>query len=276
MISSIVAGTLFIAIPSTNFFIKSMLEKILQINKCLKDVLEIDFDMKYIENIHEDDIKKLSSSLIILDYFAIDKPTTTLPIMQTKSLKDVGDLRDKIITNYDSLINEFNEYFDRIETQLDAKNIKSFSIVGKTLQSRKKKFDSASSRLISENSGILYEVQTQLLVLLKKHLSDIIYDIIRPITSGLKENTAYKNILEMFNKFLSKLGVYTKRLSSGKKLKESEWAFINPQESSDSETTERTRKDVIKEVVSYPYMLAYSDYDDCIREGDVIMWRVIV
>ena len=79
----------------------------------------------------------------------------------------------------------------------------------------------------------------------------------------------------MFNKFLLKLGVYTKGLSSGKKLSESEWEYITPQENSDSETSDHTLKNVVKEVLSYPYMLTYGEREQLVREGEVIMWKVI-
>ncbi len=85
----------------------------------------------------------------------------------------------------------------------------------------------------------------------------------------MRENSAYNGILSSLNIFLSQLGIYTMDIDIDK---ECNYEFVDPQECDDCETDDINKKDMIKEVLSYPYIL---DEKQIVVEGKVILWKVV-
>jgi len=105
---------------------------------------------------------------------------------------------------------------------------------------------------------------------LQKNLKDIIDSLIPTILTGRKESSAYDEILKYLNRFLSQLGIYTINLDTNKKY--DNFDFLDPQECDNCETEDLNKQDMIKEILSYPYIL---NENQIVVEGKVILWKVV-
>jgi len=244
-----------------------------QLNLKLKNILETRFKLVYFEvrkEISDNPIEKNSENSF-LHLFEIPKKEDSI-FSSINSIDDLTLVKDKILDNFNSFLDEFDSYFERIEDKLDEKNCESFEIIFKTLKNRKKKLESALKKFKIEDGWNLSKIREELSYSLKKNLKDIIDSLIRPISIGLQDSSAYEEILKQFNLFLSDLGIYTHQFNSGDKLNDDDWNYVEPQEDDSCDTSEDNLKDVIKEVISYPYLIGDNTV---ISEGKIILWRYI-
>jgi len=178
--------------------------------------------------------------------------------------KEVSDLLE---TFKDDLI----DYVMRVEKQLDENNLETFDILINLLKNREKKLNTKIRKFKIEDSWKVAKIQEEFLSAIYKNLADIIYSFIRPIEVGLKENSSYEEVLKLLNRFISDLGIYTKDFQAGDKLSDKDDGFVEYQECGNCDTTDSTKKDVIKQVLSYPYLI---NKDDVILSGKIFVWRV--
>ena len=171
-------------------------------------------------------------------------------------------------------VDQFTMYVDDVDHKNCEKNKKSFSIISKTLKSRISRLEKSLYRMPMDGFSEL-ELKKQIVFLVQKGFADIICDVIRPIALGLRESNLYVEAINIFNAFLADFSIHTKCLAPGYKLEEDEWEMIEPQESNDATTSKLEMKDVIKEVISFPYFLRYENSEILVREGEVIMWKVV-
>ena len=85
----------------------------------------------------------------------------------------------------------------------------------------------------------------------------------------MRENSAYNGVLTSLNKLLSQLGIYTMNIDIGKKYNLN---FLSPQECDDCETKDLEKQEIIKEILTYPYVL---NEQQIVTEGKVILWKVV-
>ena len=237
-----------------------------------KEVLSNDFHYIFIE-------RKVSSNknenkendvINILDQLKIEPKTEPIykKITSKESLKSTSDL---VREYYDEFIDNFLDLYDRVEENMAFEDIddEAFAIIEKTLKNRKKKIDSALRKIEMQES--ISKTQEEFFYLIQKHLEDIIKNLLNAILIGLKRNNLYEAILIDFNKFLSNFGIYTYDLEINKKLSEEEWGLINPLDCDDCETNDISKKDMIKSIEFYPYLMG----DKLVLGADTNLWKVV-
>ena len=240
-----------------------------KLNISFKKLLEDDFKLLYIENkqIKQEGNKEYSQN--DLSKFKIEKNRESI-FKKITSIDKLDEVKKEIKNEYIKFSNDFLEYFDRVENQLDEKNIQSFEIIEKTIKNRGKKLNGTIDKFIVEDSWNSSKIEEEFYFKLQKNLKDIVDSLVPTISIGMKENDAYNGILISLNKFLSQLGVYTIDLKVNEKCN---YAFVEPQECDDCETDDIDKKDIIKEIHSYPYIL---NEKQIVLEGKVILWKVIL
>lgn len=239
-----------------------------KLNIGFKKLLEDDFKLVYIENKKnkkEDNKEDFQNDLSI---FKIEKNKESI-FQKITSVDKLDEVKKEIKNEYEKFSAEFVGYFDRVEKDLDDKQIKSFEIIEKTIKNRGKKLNGTIDKFEIENSWSVSKIEEEFYFKLQKNLKDILDSLIPTISTGMRETSAYDGILSSLNKFLSQLGIYTMDLDINKKCN---YEFVEPQECDDCETTDINKKDIIKEVLSYPYIL---NEEQVVMEGKVILWKVV-
>jgi len=248
----------------SNFF-----TEINTLNLGFKKLLEDDFKLVYIEEkqIKQEDNSETSQNDLSL--FKIEKNRESI-FKQIVSIDKLDEVKKEIKSEYDKFSNDFLDYFERVEDMLNEKHINSFEIIEKTIKNRGKKLNGTINKFIVEDSWSVSKIEEEFYFKLQKNLKDIIDSLIPTISTGRKESSAYDGILKDLNKFLSQLGIYTMDLDTHKKYED--FDFLDPQECDDCETEDLNKQDMIKEILSYPYVLS----DELIVvEGKVILWKVV-
>lgn len=238
------------------------------INKRFKKLLEEDFKLVYIENkpIKEKNIKENIKNNI--SSFKIEKKKESV-FLKITSVDTLDEVKKEIKSKYENFLDTFLDYFERVEDKLDEKNTKSFEIIEKTIKNRGKKLNGTIDKFSVEESWNVTKIRVEFCFKLQKNLKDLVDSLVPTISTGMKENSAYDGILNSFNTFLSQLGIYTMDIEMDK---ECNYEFVNPQECDDCETEDINKKDMIKEILSYPYIL---NEEQIIAEGKVILWKVV-
>lgn len=244
---------------------------IIKLNKNIKKVLEDDFKLVYVEKriIFQGNNKK--ESLDDLSYFKIEKNKKSI-FDEIKSIDSLNELKNKIKNLYEEFNQDFEDYFDRVENQLDENHIKSFESINKIIKNRGKKLNTTINKFkIEDNWNSVSKIKEEFYFKLQKNIKDILESLLPTISVGLKDNSAYEGVLICLNNFLSKLGIYTEDVQVGD---ECNYDLLDPQECDDCKTNNEQLKDIIKEVLSYPYLLN-NENGDILLEGNVILWKVV-
>jgi len=242
--------------------------KINELNIEFKKLLENDFKLVYIE---QKEIKKEQnekSSKNDLSLFKIENNRKSI-FKKITSFDKLNEVKKEIIVEYEKFSEEFLDYFDRVENQLDEKQTQSFEIIEKIIKNRGKKLKGTIDKFNNEDSWSISKIEEEFYFKVQKNLKDIVDSLIPTISTGLRENPAYSGILISLNKFMSQLGIYTMDLKVSEVCK---YEIIEPQECDNCETEDKTKKDIIKEILSYPYVL---NEEQIILEGRVILWKVV-
>jgi len=241
--------------------------EIYKLNIEFKKLLENAFKLVYIEKKEpqqEDNNKETQNDLIL---FKIDKNRESI-FKKIISVDALEEVKKEFKNEYKKFTDEFLDYFDRVEEQLNENQNESFEIIEKTIKHRGKKLNTTIDKFKVEDSWGVSKIEEEFYFKVQKNLKDIVESLIPTISTGMKENSAYDGIIKLLNQFLSKLGIYTKEFEINQKC---DYDFLTPQECDDCTTSDLSKKDVIKEILSYPYIL---DEDKIVIEGKVILWRV--
>jgi hypothetical protein len=258
------------------------LKELNDINEKFKSLLENDYGKKYLKseaiNIHNEPGSEVHS----LALFSIKKTDVSLKNKITAA--DTLDMiKQSISTDFEKLSEELMEYHDRVfssidgQTDIDGQTEKSIGIIVKTFKSKKKKLENALNRFTIQEHWSVTDLGVEFELALVNFLKELISSIVEPISRGLnaglgaEEHSVYQNVLQMFNTYLTKLGIYTTSYDVGHKLSEEEWHNVKPIRSDSCETEDITLKGVIKTIHSYPYVIGDNTL---VLEGDVIMWSV--
>jgi hypothetical protein len=241
--------------------------EIAKLNIKFKKHLEDDFKSVYIENkqIKQESNKKNFQN--DLSKFKIAKNRESI-FKKITSADKLDEVKQEIKSEYERFSKEFLDYFDRVENKLDEKQIKSFEIIDKTIKNRGKKLNGTIDKFKVEDSWNISKIKEEFYFKLQKNLKNIIDSLVPTISTGMRETDAYNGVLSLLNKFLSQLGIYTMDLELNQKY---DLHFLDPQECDDCETNDLDKQDIIKEVLSYPYML---NEEQIVLEGKVILWKV--
>lgn len=245
-----------------------MFTKIDTLNIDFKKLLKEDFKVVYIESkqINKENIEENIKNNLAL--FKIEKKRESI-FLKITSIDKLDEVKKEIKSEYEKFLEEFLSYFDRVEDKLDEKNIKSFEIIEKIIKNRAKKLDGIINKFSVEESWGIAKIQEEFYFKIQKNLADLVDSLVPTISTGSKENSAYNGILSSLNTFLSQLGIYTIDIDIDKACN---YEFVNPQECDDCETEDINKKDRIKEILSYPYVL---NDNQIVVEGRVILWKVV-
>lgn len=248
----------------------SFITEINSLNLGFKNLLKDDFKLVYIENREAKQENDKDSSKNDLSIFKIEKNRESI-FKKITSVDKLDEVKKEIKSEYEKFSNSFSAYFDRVDSQLNKNEIKSFEIIEKTIKNRSKKLNGTIDKFRVEDSwNSVSKIEEEFYFKVQKNLKDIVDSLIPTISTGLKENSAYEGVLTDLNKFLSQLGIYTMDLDVNKKY--DNFDFLAPQECDDCETKDLNKQDILKEILSYPYIL---NEEQIILEGKVILWKVI-
>ncbi len=239
-----------------------------KLNIGFKKLLEADYKLIYIEKKSVKLDSNIKSSKNDLSMFKIEKNRESI-FKKITSVDKLDEVKKDIKDEYIKFSNDFLGYFDRVENQLDEKNIESFEIIEKNIKHRGKRLNGTIDKFKAENSWSVSKIEDEFYFKLQKNLKDILDNLLPTISTGIKETSAYDGVLTSLNKFLSQLGIYTIDLKVNEKCN---YELVEPQECDDCETEDINKKDMIKEVLSYPYIL---DEKQIVVEGKVILWKVV-
>jgi len=237
------------------------------LNIGFKKLLEDDFKLVYIEkkeSLEEDNNEEPKNDLIL---FKIPKDRESI-FKKITSLDKLDEVKKEFKSEYERFTDDFLDYFERVEGQLNETENKSFEIIEKTIKNRAKKLNGTIDKFKVEDSWGVSKLEEEFYFKLQKNLKDIVESLLPTISVGMKDNSAYEGVLSLLNKFLFQLGIYTKEFNIGESCN---YELLTPQECDDCSTLDLDKKDVIKEILSYPYMI---DDDKVVIEGKVILWKV--
>jgi len=240
--------------------------QIYNLNQTFKSLLETSFGLIYIEEKIEN-LENDTGNTKDLSLFEISKNKESI-FLKIKSPDTLEDVKKEIKEYYEKFSKNYLDYFERVEDQLNEKDQESFVIIDKTIKSRGKKLNSTIKKFKIEDNWNISKIQEEFYFKLQKNLKDIIDSLIQPISTGIKENTAYDGILKVLNEFLSTLGIYTVKFEINQ---ETDNNILEPQHCDDCETKDLEKKDKIKEILTYPYIL---NDKQIISEGKVILWKI--
>jgi hypothetical protein len=249
------------------------LSKTNEISKKLKDCLEKYFGRKYIQAKAEDlenNTTNFSNDNNNLSFFEIIK---TKPPIYT-SINTSGDLSEhkKVIqNNYKKLIDDYYDLFEKVEDQLDDNTIESLEFIGKLLDNRKKKIESAFKKFVPDDSWSITKIQDEFSYVLVKLLKDILESTSISISNGLKQNTVYEDVVKLFNSFYSYLGIYTKEYKANDEYSDNDLDSINPSVSQDDEIKDKSYQNKIKSVHSLAYLF---EGNIVVLEANIVVWRI--
>ena len=248
---------------------KPNFEKLRKLKDDFKNLLHTGFGKIKVESRDPISCDSTSSNQDVgfLNYFVIEKKLPAI-YLSINSINELQQIKERIILSFDVFIDHFNDYFDRIDKQLDANTSAGLEIISKILQHRRKKFETALKRFKLEDAWGVDKIAEEFSRELTKLLKDMIDATMTPIMTGMKINSCYQDILKLENDFLSDLGVYTEILSIGEKLKN--WDNIVPQECENCIAKNKDDHEKIKDVFSYPY--CFSD-ELVICEAKVTLWK---
>jgi len=240
-----------------------------KLNIKFKTLLENDFKVIYIEqkeSLKENNREEFKNDLSL---FKIKKNKESI-FKKISSIDTLNEVKQEIKSEYEKFTDDFLDYFERVDKQLDKKQVESFEIIEKIIKNRAKKLTSTIDKFKVEDSWSVSKLEEEFYFKLQKNLKDIVSSLVPTISTGMKENSAYNGILISLNDFLSQLGIYTMDLDVDKKYED--FHFLDPQECDDCETSDLNKQDIIKEILTYPYIL---DEERVVVEGKVILWKVI-
>jgi hypothetical protein len=248
---------------------KPNFEKIFSLRNNFKYFLQERFGIIKVENRDSasHDGKSSSQAVDFLNCFLIEKKNPSI-YLSINSINDLQIKKEKVMGDFDSFIHEFNAYFDRIEKQLDVNSTEGLEIISKTLQNRRKKFETALKRFKPEDTWGVDKISEEFSHELMKLFKDLIDATMTPIMNGIERNSCYQDILKFENKFLADMGIYTEVLSIGDKL--NNWDNIFPQECENGITKNKDDHEKIKDVLSYPYLFSEKLV---VYEAKVTLWK---
>ena len=255
----------------------SSIDSILELNSKFKPFLEKEFKEVYIEDFNhaKEDGVHINDNNIFLENSIIEKKEESI-INRIDSIASIKEINEKILLNYDNFIKNYREYISRVEDKIDDRTKESFLIILKSLQNRQKKLNTTLKRFKIKDNWNIYKTKEEFYFKFQSSFSDIIKTTLVPIENGLKENSSYKEILNMFNDFLSTLNIYTFHSIKEEEIpKDDEEYLFEPQACSDCETEDIEKRNKIKEILSYPYVIDINSETKIILEGRVIYWRYV-
>jgi len=236
----------------------------------LKHCLENCYQRVYIEkvDIQEKEInKKIDNSIYLISF------KNNALVDKLSSVEDIKSIKNSYLEIYENFIHKYIDYFKRVENQLDDKNKHSLTIIYKTLQNRNKKFKSTLNKFEIEDNWKISDIKERLFdEVIAPFLKDILSNLLISISNGMKENTLYRDILNLLNRYLEEIGVYTKEIKEGE---ECDYDLLEPEECDNCETDDKSKKDIIKEVISYPYLSKFENNEYIVMSGKIYVWKVV-
>ncbi len=250
--------------------------KIREVSKQLKEVLINYFGRKYVEIKEQttDSTNGLSQDHAFdINIFKIERSKEPI-YNQVNSESDLTRIKEEIKEFYKTkVVDQYWEFVDSVEGQVDEKTLESMEMIGKSLQNRQKKLESSFKKFKIEDNWDIGRTQKEFSIILKNFIKDILEATLLSITNGMKNSqlTVYDDAQKILNEFFQFVGVYTKEYKAGDKYSEDDLENLSIEISSDAELKDSSYKDVIRSVESLAYMF---DEHFCVYEATVTVWRV--
>ena len=238
----------------------------------LKQCLENGFGQVYIEQkkkILNDENPSNSIQKSDLDLFKIEKCHEPI-YTKINSLSDLVKIKEDIRVEYKNTIDTFFDLFEKVEDQLDDSVVDSLEIIGKVLQSRNRKIESAFKKFKPEDSWGIVTMQSEFAKLLIKVLKDILESTMPSIHTGIKASNVYDKVVDILNQFYGTLGIYTKEFKVGDSISD-QTQYIDIVEMPNEEVKDLHFKDKVSFIESNAYLF---DDELVVYEAKVGVWRV--
>jgi len=240
----------------------------------LKNCLEKYFGKKYIQTkmevLEENNLNNLETKCNDFTIFEVIKKNPPIYTLLNSS-SDLAERKNYIKDKYKEVIDEYYYLFEEVEHDLDEKTIESLEIIGKLLENRQKKMDSAFKKFVPDDSWDITKIQDEFSHVLVKILKDILESTSISISNGLKQNSVYEHIIKILNSFYSHLGIYTKEYKANDEYNDNDLDSIKPTVSQDDIIKDNSYKNKIKSVESLAYLF---DEDVVVLEANITVWRM--
>lgn len=251
------------------------LDKIYELNNQFHLLLEQDFKRKVLLVTTAIEFKSLVEDIgDINKLFFIEKVNDENLFSIAESKKDFDSKVEKFKNELDKFKIDFVTFFERVSSNLNDQTREALLIINKTIDNRKKRLFYAIDSFQIQDNWNMTKIRDEYLLIIEKHFSNIIDEIVRTISTGinsLNEKHIYRELLNIFNRFLKSIGIYTILIAKGEKVDEAKWKLIDPQICGECSTNDKDLKDIIKEVLSLPYMV---DDNRAVLNGKAFFWSV--
>jgi signal transduction protein with GAF and PtsI domain len=206
--------------------------------------------------------------------FFIEKVNDENLFSIAENTKDFDSKVEKFKDELDKFKIDFVTFLERVDSNLNKQTREALLIINKTIENRKKKLFFAIDSFQIQDNWNMTKIRDEYLLIIEKSFSNIIDEIVRTISTGinsLNEKHIYRELLNIFNRFLKSIGIYTILIAKGEKVDEAKWKLIDPQNCGECSTNDKNLKDIIKEVLSLPYMV---DDNRAVLNGKAFFWSV--
>ena len=201
------------------------------------------------------------------ELFSIEKNDGYI-VSGLQSPDDLNLLKEKILSDYELLTNEIKEYAKRVKTAVDEPVSQGIIMIAKGFNKKTKILKSKLDRFEVEATWNTQQMAIEFEGLIADFYKGFLSDSINTITRGINTHSAYEELLNILNRYLQKMSVYTKHYSIGYKISDADWYFLKGDTS--CETQDVALKNCIKDVFSLSYLLG----EHCISEAEVSLWKL--
>ncbi len=233
---------------------------IYEFNAELKTHLESYYKRIYIEHITKAQENNKTVVINSKDMFKVVKKLE--PIFEKiNSKKAIADINEDLTEINKDFIHDMGYLIDAVSISENDKNsLETLLNLVKNRQGQLKTYSSRFLKTLDENpTWNIDNIKEQYFYkVLQKILKDIIENVIRVVDNGRKYHTVYDEVLKIFNRFISSLGIYTcDHIKIGTSLNSDElWSLVAPQDCNDCETNDQSKKDTIKDISSLAYIFS--------------------
>ena len=253
----------------------AFLEKIKSLLPDFKDCLRTNFKIVMIKIVDKDSTSEESSTsdLLFLEKSWIPEPKEMLWKISSKD--ELNALKVTLLKANNSFQTEFRDYANRAGDKL-APDVKStFLMILRGLESGIKKLNrKINSFQVADHWGV-EEMRSEFYFKVNQSLMRLIKDFLKSIRNGMTQNSAYSDLLNILNKkYLEPLNIFTYDIAQVSQTVDDEYLdFLEYQDCSLATTTDLKKVGTVKEIITYPYVIAYDSEKIPLVQGEVIVWK---
>jgi hypothetical protein len=214
-----------------------------------------------------------------LHLLIINEDLSKKPILERiNGPRSVSEITSEILESFDIFLNDYSCFFDKIEElEVDNQTTETYDMISKVLKNRKKKLENSLKKFHAEivDTWDVTRIREEFCNSLSKSISDIIDSILRPCLAGIRSNNSYEKVIKLLNEFLMSLSIYTlPDVTVETELSPMADDFMDPEESDETWTIDLTKKGLIKQLISYPYVIKINCNITPIMNGKALFWKI--